>query len=119
MIHRNLITLFLPLALCSLGRATETENHGLPVLPAPGRMAIDGKTGDWDLSGGVFACNDVENQRDSFAVWLHAMYDAENLYLLAHFMDATPLNNPGQTVADYASGAKKFVHRDLDRDCPI
>jgi len=25
----------------------------------------------------------------------------------------------GQTVADYASGAKKFVHRDLDRDCPI
>ena len=25
----------------------------------------------------------------------------DNLYLLAHFIDPTPLNNPGQTAGDY------------------
>ena len=34
------------------------------------------------------------------ATWFHAMYDAEHLYLLARWSDETPLNNPGQTMAD-------------------
>ncbi len=74
--------------------ATETENHTLPVLPAPGPVAVDGAVKDWDLSGGVFACGELEHLRDQFAVWFHAMYDAENLYLLARWKDPTPLNNP-------------------------
>jgi hypothetical protein len=80
--------------------ATATENNGLRILPAPGHMVIDGKTDDWDLSGGIFACDDVEHQRDQYAVWLNAMYDKDNLYILARFTDLTPLNNPGQTIAD-------------------
>ena len=60
-------------ALC----ATETENLGIRVLPAPGKVVVDGKTDDWDLSAGVFTCGDVENRRDSMATWFHAMYDAE------------------------------------------
>ena len=43
-------------------RATQTENLGIRVLPA-GAVTVDGKADDWDLSGGVFACDDVENQR--------------------------------------------------------
>jgi len=82
-------------------RATDSENLGIRVLPAPGPVTIDGKFDDWDLSGGIFACSDVENQRDHYAVWFHAMYDAQNLYLLGRFIDETPLNNPGQTIADY------------------
>ena len=82
--------------------ATETENHGLRVLPVPhsagsgqaGKVTVDGKVDDWDLSGGIFACGDVENLRDQYAVWFHAMYDADNLYLLARWSDPTPLNNP-------------------------
>ncbi len=81
--------------------ATETENLGIRVLPAPGKVVVDGKTDDWDLSAGVFACSDVENQRDTMATWFYAMYDANNLYVLARFNDDTPLNNPGQTIADY------------------
>jgi len=79
--------------------ATETENHGIAVLPAPGKVTIDGKTGDWDLSGGIFACGDVENQRERMAVWIHAMYDRENLYVLARWRDETPMNNPRQALA--------------------
>ena len=81
--------------------ATETENLGISVLPAPGKVTVDGKVDDWDLSGGVFACGDVENQRQKFAVWVHAMYDAENLYVLARWIDETPLNNPGQVSGSY------------------
>ena len=82
-------------------QATPTEHYQLRVLPAPGPVSVDGNTADWDLSGGFFICDDVEAQRDKFAVWFHAMYDADSLYLLAHFVDETPLNNPGQTIADY------------------
>jgi len=91
------------LAFGVLSRATETENHQLRILPAPhstspgqaGKMIIDGKMDDWDLSGGLFACGDVEHLRDQYSVWIHGMYDADNLYLLARWCDPTPLNNPG------------------------
>lgn len=74
--------------------ASETENHGLRVLPTPGPVVIDGQAAEWDLSGGIFACGEVEHLRDRCAVWLHAMYDADKLYVLARWKDPTPLNNP-------------------------
>lgn len=93
--------LVIGLFFASVSLATQTENFGIRVIPAPGTVTIDGKVGDWDLSGGVFACDDVENGREQFAVWVHAMYDADNLYVLARYIDPTPLNNPGQTGGDY------------------
>ena len=66
-----------------------------------GKITIDGKTDDWDLSGGIFACDNTEQMRDRYAIWFHLMYDADNLYVLAHFVDETPMNNPGQTAGDY------------------
>ncbi len=81
--------------------ATETENHGLLVMPVPGVVTVDGTFADWDLSGGNFACNDCENQRGQYAAWIHAMADADNLYILTRWIDATPLNNAGQTIANY------------------
>ena len=42
------------LGVCGWVRATETENIGIRVLPAPGKVVIDGQYGDWDLSGGIF-----------------------------------------------------------------
>ena len=56
----------LVLIVCSPGlraMATETENFGLAVLPAPGSVTIDGRSDDWDLSGGMFVCGDVEFPR--------------------------------------------------------
>jgi hypothetical protein len=87
--------------LTQTATATETEHLGFSVLPAPGKVVIDGKFNDWDLTGGVFACGDVENMREKMGVWFYAMYDDENLYLLARVVDDSPMNNPGQTVADY------------------
>ena len=81
--------------------ATETENLGIRALPAPGAVTIDGAVNDWDLSGALFTCGDVEHQRDHFGVWTSAMYDANNLYVLARWIDETPLNNPGQAAGSY------------------
>jgi len=81
--------------------ATETENFGMRVLPAPGGVVIDGKVDDWDLTGGLFTCSDVEGQRDRLAVWTHTMYDEHHLYLLTRWIDDTPLNNPGTSKGSY------------------
>jgi len=98
---RTLTTsLLLLMLIVAAARATETENHGILVMPAPGKVAIDGSFADWDLGGGVFACRDVQTQRENYSLWMHAMHDPGNLYLLARWNDGTPLNNPGQTIAD-------------------
>ncbi|HUT60574.1 MAG TPA: hypothetical protein VNA25_22240, partial [Phycisphaerae bacterium] len=104
--------------------ATETENLNMQVLPAPGKVAIDGKFDDWDLTGGILACGDAENLHDKYSVWFHTMYDGENLYLLARWKDPTPLNNPGvkgdhgfagdclqfRTVTTDAAGKERTAH---------
>ena len=89
------------LILATMAAAAPTEHQGLRILPAPGKTTIDGRADDWDLTGGIFICDDPETQRDKFAVWFHAMYDAQNLYVLARWVDPTPLNNPGVTIADH------------------
>jgi len=93
-IMNKLLSLTALILGAALAGATETENQGLRVLPAPGKVVIDGKINDWDLSAGIFACGEVEHLRDQFSVWFHAMYDAANIYLLARWKDPTPLNNP-------------------------
>ena len=85
----------------SAARATETEHFSVPVLTTGGAVKIDGKADDWNLSGGTFVCGDVENTRGQYALWLHTMYDKDNLYVLCRWVDSTPMNNPGMTSADY------------------
>ncbi len=89
------------LALVATGQATETENLGIRVLPAPGKVTVDGGVEDWDLTGGVFICSDVERLKDNYSVWYHLMYDADNLYILARWRDPTPLNHPGLVNGSY------------------
>ena len=104
-----LALLLAPLALL----ATPTENLNFRVLPAAGKVVVDGKVDDWDLSAGILACDDVEEQREHFGVWLHAHYDVENLYVLARWIDETPLNNPGQSIADYGFAGDSLQFRTL------
>jgi len=96
----SLLSAVLVAAIAVPAWATETENLGTTVLRARGEVAIDGATHDWDLAAGTFACSSVEHQREKLAVWMHFMHDANNLYVLARFRDPTPLNHPGQIIAD-------------------
>ncbi len=113
MIRTGVVSSALVVLGLAVASATPTENLSFRVLPAPAKMAVDGKTDDWDLSAGIFACDDAEAQRDHYAVWLHAQYDAEYFYLLARWIDGTPINNPGQTVADYGFAGDCLQFRTL------
>ncbi len=97
----TLLTAWLIMTAGRHAAATETENLNIRILPITGKMLVDGRTDDWDLSGGVFVCSDVENLRDKMGVWIHAMYDTDNLYVLARWLDETPLSNPGSIAGDY------------------
>ncbi len=93
---RHMALLVVAVALLALAagvEATPTENLTLQVVPAPGAVVTDGKAGDWDLTAGAFLCANVEQEVNDFALWVHAMYDAERFYLLVRWVDRTPLNN--------------------------
>jgi hypothetical protein len=70
----------------------QSQNEGLLVLPAPGKVTIDGDLRDWDFSGRiwVFADKDV---RQRYSVEVAAMWDDSALYLAAKWKDPTPMYN--------------------------
>lgn len=98
--RRLCVLLFLVLCLARSAAATETRYEALRALPAPGKVTIDGGCADWDLSGGLFICGDVEKRAADMSAWFHVMYDKDNLYVLVRWADATPLNNPGGVDSD-------------------
>ncbi|MBM4034554.1 MAG: hypothetical protein FJ291_22650, partial [Planctomycetes bacterium] len=84
------------LLLLSFPRPTMAErtlNRGLHAVPAPGKVVIDGELGEWDASGAIVCCKDVEQLLDTESVRVAAMWDAEALYLAFVFRDSTPMVN--------------------------
>lgn len=73
--------------------ATQTDNYGLHAVPAPPNIAIDGKLGEWDLSGQVLMTYDIESLRDVYSAQVATMYDANNFYVAIHWRDPLPLGN--------------------------
>ncbi len=92
MIQRTSLILVAILA-AGLGLAQQTENHELRAVPAPGKVVIDGKLGDWDLSGEIVCCYDLTVLKETHSVRAAAMCDAQYLYLSFRFKDPTPLVN--------------------------
>ena len=85
------------LALLALGSAA-TADTGLGrhkkvyAVPVPGKVAIDGKLDDWDLSGQIFmyvVSETSEMQSARFAL----MYDPEAAYLSGVVRDPSPMMN--------------------------
>ncbi len=72
----------------------QTLNRALYSVPPRGAVVVDARTDDWDLSGGIFVCAEPARRRDTAACWVHAMHDADHLYLAVRWLDDTPLNNP-------------------------
>jgi hypothetical protein len=73
------------------------------VVPVPGKVTIDGKLDDWDMSGAidVYVMPETrERQNGRFAV----MYDADALYIGAIVRDPTPLMNHNNPETDGDKG---------------
>ncbi|HZZ72124.1 MAG TPA: hypothetical protein VFE24_07705 [Pirellulales bacterium] len=73
--------------------AAGSDNHVLHAVPAPGKVTIDGNLEEWDQSGRILVCSDVEHALDQFSGWVSMMYDAEALYVGVDWNDPTPLVN--------------------------
>lgn len=73
-----------------LGR--QSQNEGVQVVPAPGKVVIDGDLKDWDWSGRIWIFADTAI-RSRYSVEVAGMWDRENLYLAAHWKDPTPMYN--------------------------
>jgi hypothetical protein len=73
--------------------AVQTDTHGIHAVPAPAPVVIDGKLDEWDLSGQVLQCYDVEALVDVYSARIAMEYDAANLYIAIHWKDPIPLGN--------------------------
>ncbi|HEY3396153.1 MAG TPA: GDSL-type esterase/lipase family protein [Armatimonadota bacterium] len=89
MLRLSLLLVVITVTSCACASA---DNSTLWVTPAPGAVTVDGQTADWDFSGGLPICPDPA-QREINSLWLHAMYDQDNLYVLAQFAEPCPLRN--------------------------
>lgn len=93
MMNKQVFSLAAALALAIPVFATQTDNHGIHAVPVPGKISIDGSLDDWDLSGKILACYDLESLRDIYSAEVAVMYDADNLYVALHWKDHTPMGN--------------------------
>ena len=93
---RGFFALILPVALGGFSGsalATQTDNHIIHVVPAPGPVTIDGDLKDWDLSGQTLMCYDLDSLKDVYSAQVAEMYDAANLYVSVHWVDPNPMSN--------------------------
>ena len=90
--------------------AEGTDNHVLQAVPAPGRVTIDGSLDDWDQSGRILVCSDVDRLVNQFSAWVSMMYDAEALYVGVDWSDPTPMVNDYNP--DFDIDRRKCFHSD-------
>jgi len=71
----------------------QTDNRGIHAVPVPARVTIDGSLEDWDLSGQILVCYDVETLKDVYSGRVAMMYDDAALYVSVHWKDPVPMGN--------------------------
>jgi hypothetical protein len=99
----NRLVVFVMLSLICLVSAfsQQTDNHLLRAVPVTGPVTIDGRLNEWDLSGRILVCPNLEYIND-FSARVAMMYDAQALYVGVDWIDKTPMvnNYDPQTVVD-------------------
>lgn len=86
-------------------QAQQSDNHMLHAVPTPGKMAVDGKLDDWDISGQVDVFANYR-MRSTYSTKVAAMYDKDNFYLSIIWRDPTPMFNMVDSNFDIGSGWK-------------
>ncbi len=105
-LHPAAVVAAVGLALFSVpATAQQTDNNALHAVPPPGKVVIDGKLDDWDLSGQIDVFANFRT-RNSYSARVAAMYDKENFYLAVVWRDPTPMHNMVDSNFDIGSGWK-------------
>jgi hypothetical protein len=80
----------------------KADNTEIRIVPAPGKVVVDGKLDDWDRSGEIFMFID-EASRESHHVKMAMMYDKDFVYVGGHWKDPTPMRNVNHFGGDVAN----------------
>ena len=91
------------LFIAQLSAHARGQYDKLYVLPSPGKVVIDGKLDDWDLSAEIefyVVPETAESQSARFAV----MYDKDALYLGGVVRDSSPMMNRHDPLSDGHKG---------------
>jgi hypothetical protein len=102
--------------------AVQTDNHGIHAVPVPGKVVIDGKLDDWDLSGAVLQCYDTDTLQDVYSGTIAMMHDADAFYLAIHWKDPIPMGNshdPHYQAAKGWAGDCVQLRVKTDRICHV
>ena len=104
-----IIAAALAIAFCSTVQAqqltTGARNKSISIVPAPGKVVIDGKLDDWDLSGEILTYSFPETA-EKYNVRTALMYDRDALYFSARVRDDSPLMNFIDGKIDKSQGWK-------------
>ena len=92
------------LAAAPRAAAQQTTNTVLRAIPATQPLVLDGRLDDWDLSGEILMCYDLETMLATHSVRAVAMYDRDGLWLSFRFKDATPMQNHVHPVHERGNG---------------
>lgn len=85
------VTVALLASLCASATSSQRYDR-IFIVPAPKGVVVDGDLRDWDLSAAIESAFD-EALRPRFTFRVALMYDAQALYIGAHFFDDTPMLN--------------------------
>ena len=70
----------------------KADNLEVRIVPAPGKVTVDGDLKEWDLSGAIFMFID-EASKESYYIRAAMMYDKDYLYIGGVWKDPTPMMN--------------------------
>ncbi len=70
----------------------KADNTEIRIVPAPGKVKIDGKLDDWDMSGAILMFLDEASKR-THHVRAAMMYDKDYIYVGGQWKDPTPMRN--------------------------
>lgn len=96
------LVLFVACAIAAVANVNVGRYDTVHIVPAPGKVTIDGKLKDWDKSGG-FETYRFEDQKDKYSLTGYMMYDASNPCIAAHVVDRSPMMNMYDPEAEAAT----------------
>src|SRR5471030_157245 len=102
---RSFFTFVIGVSLVAAGCCSARADTGLGrhkkmfAVPAPGKVTIDGKLNDWDLSGQI-STYVISETRTMQSAGFAVMYDKKALYLSGVVRDTSPMMNRHDPQSD-------------------